>query len=186
MFIRYVDEGLEQLVRRRLPLPEDVGDVSFDTPTSTWAAQLSRLTVNLFLYGLDRSSQPTRTAQARVDASGRAERRAPLPMVELDYLVSAWAGSPRDEHQLLSDVVSLFAGVPVLPLDLTHANLNSTVTLGFGSDPTMRPREIWQGVSGQLKACAVIRATVAADTWDWEDQAAAVERVSVLAAPKQI
>lgn len=185
VFIRDVDEGLERLVRERLPLPEEVGDVSFEAPTSTWAAQLSRLTVNLFLYGLDRSTAPTRAPQTRIDAFGKAERRAPQPMVDLDYLVSAWAGSPRDEHQLFGDVVSLLAGVPALPPELAAPALSSTVTLTFGSpDQTTRPRDVWQGVNGQLKACVIVRATVATDTWDWEDQAAAVERVAVLAAPK--
>jgi hypothetical protein len=184
MFIRDVDEGLERLVRARLPLPETVGDVSFDPPTGTWSAQLSRLTVNLFLYHLDRSSHPTRSPQNRVDANGRAERRAAQPMIELGYLVSAWAGSPRDEHQLLGDVVSLLAGFQALPPEFAPPGLNSSVFLGFGADDTIRPREIWQGVSGQLKACAVIKATVAADTWDWQDQAPPVDRISVLSSPK--
>jgi hypothetical protein len=183
MFIRDVDEGLERLVRARLPLPEDVGDVSFEPPTGTWAAQLSRLTVNLFLYSLDRSAQPTRSPQARFDANGRPERRAPQPMIELGYLVSAWAGSPRDEHQLLGDVVSLLAGVAILPAEYAPAALNSSVTLVFGGDDLTRPRDIWQGVNGQLKACAILKATVAADTWDWQDEAPAVQRIAVLSSP---
>jgi hypothetical protein len=184
MFIRDVDEGLERLVRTRLPLPEDVGDVSFDPPTGTWSAQLSRLTVNLFLYHLDRSTQPTRAPQTRIAADGRAERRNAQPMIDLGYLVSAWAGSPRDEHQLLGDVISLFAGVGMMPEEFMAPALNSSVFLNFGAEEHTRPREVWQGVNGQLKACGLLRATVAADTWDWEDQAPSVERISALAAPR--
>jgi uncharacterized protein DUF4255 len=184
MFIRDVDEGLERLVRARLPLPEDIGDISFDAPTGTWAAQLSRLTVNLFLYHLDRSNHPTRAPQTRIAEDGRPERRGAQPMIDLGYLVSAWAGSPRDEHQLLGDVVSMFAGFAVLPAEFAAPTLNSSVFMNFGGDDLTRPRDIWQGVSGQLKACGILRVTVAADTWDWEDQAPAVERIAVLSSPK--
>jgi hypothetical protein len=184
MFIRDVDEGLERFIRTRLPLPEDVGDVSFEPPTGTWAAQLSRLTVNLFLYHLDRSAQPTRSPQTRISENGRAERRNAQPMIDLGYLVSAWAGSPRDEHQLLGDVISMIAGVGMLPAEFAAPALNSTVFLSFGAEEHTRPREVWQGVNGQLKACGLLRATVAADTWDWEDQAPPVERISALAAPR--
>lgn len=183
MFIRDVDEGLERMLRTRLPLPEDIGDISFEAPTSTWSAQLSRLTVNLFLYHLDRSAQPSRSPQTRVDPSGRPERRGAQPMIELGYLISAWAGSPRDEHQLLGEVVSLFAGMSTLPADYAADALNSSVSLSLGGDERTRPREVWQGVNGQLKACALLRATVAADTWDWAEQPPAVSRVAVLSSP---
>jgi hypothetical protein len=184
VFIRNVDEGLERLIRARLPLPEDVGDVSFEAPTKNWSAQLSRLTVDLFLFHVDRSTQPSRAPQQRVGADGRPMRRGPQPMIELGYLVSAWAGSPRDEHQLLGDLVSLLAGVPVLPAE--HAGgLDSSVQLALGSgDGLLRAREVWQGVGADLKAAVMLTATVAADTWDWTEQAPAVERVAVLSAPK--
>jgi hypothetical protein len=183
MFIRNVDEGLERLVRTRLPLPEEVGDVSFDPPSKNWSAQLSRLTVNLFLFHVDRSTQPTRAPQVRVDGDGRPQRRTPQPMIELRYLVSAWAGSPRDEHQLLGDLVSLLAGAPVLPADLAPGR-DSSILLSLGGDDLHRSREVWQGVGGDLKASVQLTATVAADTWDWTDQAPAVERIGVLTAPK--
>ena len=109
MFIRNVDESLERFIRERLALSDDLGDVTFEAPTSNWSAQLSRITVNLFLYDVGLSNQPSRTALRRVAEDGAAQQRAPQPMVRLGYLVSAWAGSPRDEHQLLGDLVSLFA-----------------------------------------------------------------------------
>ena len=61
MFISVLETGLERLLRSELPLPDDVGDVTFDAPTSNWSAQLSRVTVNLFLYDISRSSQPARS-----------------------------------------------------------------------------------------------------------------------------
>lgn len=184
MFISEVDQGLERFLRERLPLPEHVGDISFETPNDTWAASLSRLTVNIFLYQVERSGQPGRAPVVRTSDSGPSYQRRPQPMIELGYLVSAWAGSPRDEHQLLGDVVSLLAATSILPEEVSPPGLSSTVGLALGGD--FKPREIWQGLGGKLRPSLIVNATVAADTWDWELQAPAVERLSVLSSPSPI
>lgn len=180
MFIRTVDEGLERLLREVLPLPPDLGDISFDAPTGNWSAQLSRITVNLFLYDVARSNQPVRAPTRRDDADGRAERRVPQPMVQLSYLVSAWAGSARDEHQLLGDVLSRLAGLSALPEEHLPSGLASTVQLNFGEDNGNRPRDIFSAAGAQLKASFTLLASVAADTFDWTAAAPPVERIAAL------
>ena len=72
MIIPTVDTGLEALLRDRLPLPATLGDISFESPSGTWSAQLSRITVNLFLFGVGRSGQQPRPATDRV-VDGRKE-----------------------------------------------------------------------------------------------------------------
>jgi hypothetical protein len=184
MFISEVDQGLERLLRQRLPLSEQVGDVSFEAPNDTWAASLSRLTVNVFLYQVERSGQPSRAATVRPGEDGPSYRRRPQPMIELGYLISAWAGSPRDEHQLLGDIVSLLAGTSILPEEVTPPGLNSTVSLALGGE--LKARDIWQGLGGKLRPSLIVTATVAADTWDWELQAPLVDRLSVLSRPSPV
>lgn len=179
MFISHVDSGLERLLRTRLPLPEEMGDVSFDPPNGTWSAQLSRITVNLFLYDVQRSSQPS-APSVRTPESGPAQRRRPQPMMQLGYLVSAWAGSPRDEHLLLGDVVSILAAVEVLPGALQPDGLSSSVRLALG-DTDNRAREVWSAAGGSLKASFSLMATVAADSFDWEVSPPPVERISAMA-----
>jgi hypothetical protein len=183
MFIRSVDEGLEQFLRAGLPLPPEVGDVSFDAPDGTWAAQLSRLTVNLYLYDVTRSTQPSRAPMQRSTGQGAPQRRTPQPMVELGYLVSAWAGTPRDEHQLLGDVVSLVAAHEHLAPELLGAPVSSSVWLNFGDDSHNRPRDLWSALGGSLKASFTLHVTVAADSFDWTEQAPAVQRIVALTAP---
>ncbi len=181
VFISNVDSGLERLLRARLPLPEEVGDVAFDVPTSGWSAQLSRITVNLFLYDVQRSAQPSRSATLRPEENGGSlVRRRPQPMVQLGYLVSAWAGNPRDEHQLLGHLVSILAGTEALPEEYVVGDLSSTVRLSLGDEKT-QARDIWGVVGGTLKAAVVLQVTVAADTFDWEEQAPAVTRIEALA-----
>lgn len=184
MFIRVVDEGLEHLLRAELPLPEDVGDVSFDAPTGTWAAQLSRITVNLFLYDVSRSSIPSRSLPQRVAPNGRAQERPQQPMVRLSYLVSAWAGNARDEHQLLGDVISRCAALGELPEKHLTGAISSPVHLTFADDERTRQRDVWSGVGGQLKPSFTLQANVAADTFDWRDQAPAVTRIEALVSPR--
>lgn len=183
MFIRLIDEGLERLIREELPLPADLGDVSFDAPTGTWGAQLSRLTVNLYLYNVARSTQPSRSAVTRPTSDGRGQQRRLLPMIQLDYLASAWAGSPRDEHQLLGDLIDRVSGMTTLPPEYLPAPVSSSVTMEFADDPGNRPRELWSSLGGQVRACFVLQVTVAADAFDWEDTAPRVQRIAALTHP---
>jgi hypothetical protein len=183
VFIRVVDEGLERLLRAELPLPTDIGDITFDAPSRNWSAELSRLTVNLFLYDVTRSSVPSQSPTVRATGDGRGEQRAPQPMMQLSYLVSAWAGSPRDEHQLLGQVVSCLAGRTSLAVDFLPSPLSSPVHLSLREDEHNKLREIWTSAGGQLKASFTLIVTVAADTFDWTEQAPLVKSVEALAAP---
>jgi hypothetical protein len=183
MFIRIVDESLERLVRVEVPLSEDVGDVSFEVPNATWSAALSRPTVNLFLYDVARSDHPNRAAMRRVDEAGTRQRRAPQPMVQLSYLVSAWGGTARDEHQLLGEVISRFAGRDVLPAEYLPHPLSSSVFLSLADENQQRAREIWTGAGGTLKAAFSVQASVAADTFGWTLEPPLITRVDGTARP---
>lgn len=180
MFIRIVDEGLERFLRDRVPLPEDLADVSFDVPNNTWAAQLSRITVNVFLYDVVRSDQPNRAPTRRIDETGKAERRRPQPMIELSYLISAWAGSPRDEHQLLGDVLSSLAGVDTLPPEYLPTALSSSVHMSFREDDRHRNRDIWNGAGGTLRASFNMQVTVAADSFGWTAEPPLVTHIEAI------
>ena len=179
MIIPTVDSGLEDLVRESLPLPDPIGDVSFDPPSGTWSAQLSRITVNLFLYDVQRSNQPSRSVTTRV-GDGPPMRRRPQPMIQLGYLVSAWAGSPRDEHQLLGDLVSLFAAADNVPEEFFPTPPSTSVTLSLGDERSL-PRELWSAAGGSLKASTTLQVTVGTDSFDWTAAAPSVERVTALA-----
>lgn len=180
MFISNVDAGLERMLRERVPLPEDVGDVAFDPPTGTWSAQLSRITVNLFLYDVQRSSHPARSATVQQPDGQPLMRRRPQPMVRLGYMVSAWAGSPRDEHQLLGDVISLLAGIDHVPPHLFPTPPMTSVHVSLGDDRSL-PRELWVAAGGHLKASATLQLHVGADSFDWEQAAPPVERIRAMA-----
>ena len=177
MLIPIVDQGLERLLRADLALGEDVGDVSFDAPTGTWSAQLSRITVSAFLFGVSRSSQPARPSADRTTSDGRRERRPPSPVVELDYVLSVYAGSTRDEHQLLSDVLSVLVRHPVLPPEHLPHPLDSPVQLGLAHLDVSRMRDIWSSIGGSLRPAIELTVTAALDGLPWVPLPPLVERI---------
>jgi hypothetical protein len=183
VLIPVVEDGLESLLRSTIPLSTEQGDISFEAPSSTWSAQVNRLTVNLFLYGVARSSQPSRGPSTRSSATGSTERRHALPMVQLSYLVSAWAGSSRDEHLLLGDALTRLLAHQVLPGGHLPRPLSSAVQLALAADDHNRPRDVWSGLGGSLKASFTLLVTVAADAYDWEAAAPEVTSVSGTAVP---
>lgn len=183
MIIPTVDSGLETLVRDSLPLPDPIGDVSFDPPSGTWSAQLSRITVNFFLFGVGRSPQPPRPATERT-VNGRVQRRQPLPMLQLHYLVSAWAGTVRDEHQLIGDVLALFLSEQVLPTRYLPDDFASGVQLAVAPHDNNRAKDVWSTVGGTIKPSFELVVTCATDALPFLDLAPSVDRVQSLLAPK--
>jgi hypothetical protein len=182
MIIPTIDTGLEALLRDRLPLPATLGDVSFESPSGTWSAQLSRITVNLFLFGVGRSGQQPRPAADRV-VDGRVQRRNPIPMLELHYLVSAWAGVVRDEHQLLGDALGCLIDSQVLPAKHLPVELTAPVQLAIASYDNTRAKDVWATVGGAIKPSFELVATTAGDALPFVELPPLVQRVEALVAP---
>lgn len=184
MLISAIDHGLERLIRASLPLAEEVGDVSFDPPDRSWGAQLSRITVNLFLYDVTQSSQPARPAEERVRADGRIERRAPLPMIKLSYLVTAWAGNTGDEHQLLSEVLAALATHQTIPREHLDEEFPISVQLSLSQREGRRPGDLWSSLEGRLKPGLEIDVTVPLTSQAWRLAPPPVDRIAGLVAPR--
>ena len=179
MIIPTIDTALEALVRQSLPLPTALGDVSFDSPSGTWSAQLNRITVNLFLFGVGRSPQPPRPAVDRI-VDGRVQRRPPLPLLQLHYLVSAWAGSVRDEHQLIGDVLTLFLNAQALPPEHLPADITSGVQLAVAPHDNNRAKDVWSTVGGTIKPSFELVVTTASDALPFVDMPTSVARIERL------
>lgn len=182
MIIPVIDAGLESLIRERLPLPATMGDISFDPPSGTWSAQLSRITVNLFLFGVGRSTQPARPAVDRVQ-DGIRQRRPQLPMIELHYLVSAWAGTVRDEHQLTGELLSHFIMNQVIPGEHLPSSVTSPIQLAIAPHDNNRAKDVWSTVGGTIKPSFEVVVTSSIDALPFVDLAPDVQRIEGLVAP---
>jgi len=184
MLIRAIDRGLERMLREGLPLPEDVGDISFDTPERSWGSQLSRVTVNLFLFEVQPSDQPARPQQQRVGDDGRIERRAPLPMVRLGYVATAWAGNTTGEHQLLGEVLAVLATNQVLPAKYLPEEF-PTVQMALSLRDGRKPGDLWAALDNRPKPVIEFELTVAVTGAPWELAPPAVERIAGIVAPRE-
>jgi len=183
MIVATIDSGLEAMVRADLPLPPELGDVSFDPPSGTWSAQLNRITVNLFLFGIGRSPQQPRPAIDRQGSNGMVQRRPPLPLLQLHYLLTAWAGTVRDEHQLLGDLLTTFLQRQALPAEHLAVQVDGVVQLNVAPHDNNRAKDVWSTVGGTIKPSFEIIVTTPIDAPPFADLAPRVERVRTLAAP---
>ncbi len=100
-----LENTLQAWLREQLPLPEDVGDISFDSPDGTWGTSVTRPTVNLFLFEINRAAQQSVAPAPRREADGTLVRDQPAPAVSFSYLLSTWGGGVKEEHRLLGDAV---------------------------------------------------------------------------------
>lgn len=165
-----VDDALELLLRRELPKVgfDDVA-VAFDAPSRDWSAQLTRPTLNLFLYDV-REAADRRRLDLRDDHGGdRVLTRRPRLLLETTYAVSGWSLDVRDEHRLLSQAVQILFGHAELPGDV----LSDRLALVAEQDPLEmevgRPREIgkadfWSTFGGAYRPCVDLLVYVACES----------------------
>jgi hypothetical protein len=146
-------------------------EITFDRPADGYNPQ--KTTINLFLYDI-RESTELRSNESVVERQhGIVSLRRPPLRVACSYLVTAWteSGVPGEEailkeHQLLAEVLRVFAGMPTLP----HSNNPNDplasqpypiplVTLQ--SELMRNPAEFWSALGGKLRPSFTVTATIA-------------------------
>ena len=111
-----LDETLRNLLKEELEVHGFEGvDIAFDAPSRDWSGQLSKPTVNVFLYDL-REAESLRTSEwQRLKRDGRTFETRPPMVMEASYAVTAWTQAVEDEHRLLSQVLAIFFAYPEIP-----------------------------------------------------------------------
>jgi hypothetical protein len=151
-----LDETLRDLLRKELERHGFEGvDIAFDAPARDWSGQLSKPTVNLFLYDL-REAENLRTSEwSRMTVDGRTFEGRPPMIMECSYAVTAWTQAVEDEHRLLSQVLAIFNAYPELPQE----SLNGRLANGSQAFPIKarigqgkgEKSDFWSAVGGQYK-----------------------------------
>lgn len=152
---------LQAWLREQLPLPADVGDISFDSPNAGWGTGLTRPTVNLFLFDIARAAQPPLPMPPRRDAGGGLVRDRPAPWVTCSYLLSTWAADVRQEHRLLGDAMRAVLGTSALSPPAESEELASPIQIGLCEANEVQAGELWSGLGVPLRAAMVLVATAA-------------------------
>ena len=163
-----VNEALHQLMIRELPVRDNDIDIAFDQPKREWSGRLSRPTLNFFLFDVRqnvhyKNANPGFVATRRAD--GMVEQQRVAPRVDLNYMITAWATEPEDEHRLLARVfMSLYRNthIPddVLPEVLQDQPYPIPVTLVPLTEIT-RSTEMWGVLDNELRPALTCTLTVA-------------------------
>jgi hypothetical protein len=185
--LNLLDESVEAFLRARVPLAPREVDVVFDAPDGTWAAAVSRPTVNLYLWDVRLNMAEREFGEDLIThEDGRRFRREPLPRVDCRYLVTAWTTEVGNEHKLLGDVLTTVLLHPVLPTEYLKGAFATVRPL-----PTMRLRpgdgsdnsDFWSALGGQLKPGLDVVVTITVDAAAMAEAARLAEEVIVRAAP---
>ncbi|HTW07193.1 MAG TPA: DUF4255 domain-containing protein [Acidimicrobiales bacterium] len=168
--IHYIDEAIEALLRREVPLPETSVDISFAAPDRAWGAGVTRPTINVFLWDVRRNAARVTAGLAEQSATtGQVSRRPSSPVVDLRYLVTAWAAEHRDEHQLLGSVLRCVLANPGIPPDTFPPQLTTSgsLSLSLASEEARVPGEFWSSLDGRLKPGLQIVVALPLDVFSW-------------------
>jgi Pvc16 N-terminal domain/Carboxypeptidase regulatory-like domain len=151
-----LDETLRTLLKEELEVHGFEGvDIAFDAPSRDWSGQLSKPTVNVYLYDL-REAENLRTSEwGRISRNGRTFETRPPMVMEASYAVTAWTQAVEDEHRLLSQVLAIFFAYPEIP----QGKLNGRLANGSQAWPIKarigqgkgEKSDFWSAVGGQYK-----------------------------------
>ena len=114
-----LDEAIRALFERELgERGIDGAGVSFAAPTEAWSESLKAPALNLYLYALAESRAERRVEWEQAEVDGRMIERPPPVLIDVSYVITAWADTPEHEHGLLSAALAVAYAHPALPDDV--------------------------------------------------------------------
>jgi hypothetical protein len=168
-----VTESLEAFLKQPgLAPPLRDAAIRFDRPTDPYA--LDQTTVNLFLYEVRENLELRSNESVMRRVGGQTLVEPPPYRANCMYLVTAWpvggTDQPKQEHQLLGQVLQLIAGAPVIPqvfltpgLQLQEPPLPMLVVQ---PDGVRNPAEFWAAIGNRIKASLLVSVTVSLKAFD--------------------
>jgi hypothetical protein len=152
--LHLLDDAIETYLRAEVPLSGGDVDIVFQRPDKEWGAAVTRPTVNIFLWDVRRNSGTQEAGIETVEENGKLVRRQPQPRVDCRYMVTAWAGDVRDEHQLLGAVLGAFLRhSEMLPVHLTGplATVRPYPSIQVPRFDGSDTADFWTAVGGELR-----------------------------------
>ena len=127
-----VDETLRNLLASSTLAGESVR-VDLDAPNRDWSGRRSVPTLNLFLADIRENLDMRRSdPQEITNADGQVTARQARPRYyALTYVLTAWAGTPEDEHRLLGAALVALLRHDYLPADICRGMLAELSRSGF-------------------------------------------------------
>lgn len=152
-------------------LPPDLAGASvvFDRPVDPFTP--TQTTVDLFLYDI-RENLELRNNEPTVTTTGGMATTTPAPLrVACSYLVTAWPTTGPNlvfqEHQLLSEVLQLLSGYPLIPSTFLRGSLVGQQPplpmVALQPDALKNMSEFWTSLGTKLRASLTVTVTIAMD-----------------------
>jgi Pvc16 N-terminal domain/Carboxypeptidase regulatory-like domain len=164
-----LDETLRELLVRQVPLDVGEVDVSFEAPDRAWSGQLSRPTVNCFLYDVHENIELRRTEWdvQRRGNSAVTFRRMPT-RIDATYQITVWARAPEDEHRLLWRVMAALFRNQTIEQDLLQGALRDQpfplkAQVAQPNQSRANPAELWQALDNRVRPVLTYTVTLALD-----------------------
>ena len=168
-----VTESLEAFLKQPgLDPPLRDAAIRFDRPTDPYA--LDQTTVNLFLYEVRENLELRSNEPVTRRVAGQSLVEPPALRVNCVYLVTAWpvggTDLPKQEQRLLSQVLRLIGGAPVIPASFLTPNLQlqkpTLPMLMIQPDGVRNPAEFWAAIGNRIKASLLLSVTVSIQVFD--------------------
>lgn len=169
-----LDRTIKELVVEEMPIKNGEVDVKFDQPTREWSSRLTKPTLNLFLYDVRENNvlRQHQWEQRNRNGDGRARqarmKRTPH-RVDCNYMITAWASRPEDEHRLLTRCLLALFRHPVLPEERLLGSLQNPqyeIRSHLAShDKLTNPAEVWSALDNELRPSVSYVITLALDPW---------------------
>lgn len=168
-----VTESLEAFFKQPgLTPPLSNAAIRFDRPTDPYA--LDQTTVNVFLFEVRENLELRSNESVTRRVGGQSLVEPPPYRANCLYLVTAWpvggTDLPKQEHQLLGQVLQLIAGSPVLPHAFLTPNLQlqepDLPMLMVQPDGVRNPAEFWAAIGNRIKASLLLSVTVSLEAFD--------------------
>lgn len=177
-----IDESLEAYIRAEVPLAVNEVDMSFERPDRDWGTAVTRPTVSAFLWDVRRNSGEQEAGMGTEQVNGRAVRKPVLPRIDCRYLLTAWAGDVRTEHQLLGGLLAaLLRNTVMQPSYMTNgfATLRPLPVLSVARFDGSDNADFWTAIGGELRPAVDLTLTATFDTSISEDAGPPVRTVEI-------
>jgi len=162
-----LDELLSKLLSDELDAVQMTGvAITFDAPTrertSTWRLPA----VNLFLYDLREAAEPRDRGWHAPENGGAPPKlqRSPLRLA-CTFSITAWTRDVVDEHQLLSQILSVLLAYPILPGSMLPPSLRvGSPPIGLGTSVARAKEDgradFWSAIGSPYKVSLEYMVTI--------------------------